>query len=255
MVEHIFDSSVMPRWWSWEWNTRRSDKNWGRFEWSRDIEQRACTPAFDFDQRSRQARIEKKPTISGLLESFPRCVCQSRIRGWFDCNVGSDLQSKSINTQKYSSLSLAFQTITNTLAGFTDIFVFTAGTGHDRDDVPCLTIGRTIENGLIAIDEAIPSTGTEACQRSLCSRFLSFWMRVSLFNNVITDNILSRALRVSLPLSSLMRMSMFCSRGQSLFFAVQGYRVSFSSWIHTIQCSFSLPQQTEIRLCTERAHT
>jgi hypothetical protein len=93
------------------------------------------------------------------------------------------------------------------------------------------------------------------CQRSLSSRFLFSLMRVSFLKNVITDNILSRALSVSLPLSSCRRRSMFCPGRQSSFFVVLGYRASSSSQIHTIQCSFSLPQQTGIRSYTERAHT
>ena len=102
--------------------------------------------------------------------------------------------------------------------------------------------------------EEVQANSEDSCQRSLCSRFLSFLMRVSLFKNVMTDNILSCALRISLPLSSWMRRSMFLSGGQSSFFVALGYRVFSSSRIHSIQCSFSLPPQTGIRSFSERAH-
>jgi hypothetical protein len=82
-------------------------------------------------------------------------------------------QNKEIS--KSARRSLTLQTITDTLTGFTDIFVFAAGACHDIDDVPCLTIGRTIENGLITIDEAMPFTGTESHGRLLSTSHIVRW--------------------------------------------------------------------------------
>jgi hypothetical protein len=98
------------------------------------------------------------------------------------------------------------------------------------------------------------SSGNDFCQRSLSSRFLFALMRVSFFKNVITDNILSRALSVSLPLSSCRRRSRFCS-GRSHHSSLFWETVSSSFRIHTIQCSFSLPQQTGIRSFTKRTYS
>lgn len=47
------------------------------------------------------------------------------------------------------------ETVGESLASFADVFALVARTDHHIDDVACLTRGRTVENGFIAVEEPI----------------------------------------------------------------------------------------------------